>query len=179
MDIKKIKTAIAISIGLLTTVTNSAIKEEPNYRFVGGIVSSHDYVEENVIYTYGNPHYGEKHNQNHNAIGIAKNIDLFDSLDNEYVGIINFDNSYYVNSSAITYEAGHRFGENIVMGGRALMIQGYKRNDNSSGLFISDDISIVAQPFVRYESNPEGVGVFIEASMADFDVPIVSVGITW
>lgn len=136
-------------------------EDESGYRVVLGVISDHSRITNGYLL-----------NSKHDAFGVAKHINL-SYLDNEYVGVINFKNSYFNNTTAVTYEAGvdkHGF----VLGARVLLLNGYdKQDDEVSALFLSDGISLAVMPFLRYEYNH----AFIELIAFDPKVPGFSFGV--
>lgn len=148
---------------LFKTFVVSAAHAQDNYRIVLGVVSDHSRITN-----------GQTLNNQHNAIGIASAVDL-NSLDHEYVGVINFKNSYHNSTSALTYEAG--IGSNgYILGGRALLMKGYDRgSDNIGGYYLSNDVSIALMPFMRMEY----ASMFVELIAFDPKVPGLAVGVTF
>lgn len=136
---------------------------QDGYRLVLGVNSDHSRIAN-----------GHMLNNKHNAIGIASAVDV-SLLDNEYVGLINFKNSYHNTTTALTYEAG--VGSNgFILGGRALLMKGYIRdNDQIGGYFLSNDVSLALMPFLRMEY----ASVFVELLAFDPKVPGLAVGVTF
>lgn len=152
-------TLLSLSTIALSTTTPET-KDSKDYRLVLGVASDHSRIDGH-----------QSLNSKHKAIGIAKSVDL-SSLDNEYIGVINFVNSYHNRSTALSYEAGvKKYG--LTLGGRALLIHGYNESeDQLKAYFLSDDISFGIQPFARFEHD----FMFVEFMMVDVKVPALSFG---
>ena len=62
------------------------------------------------------------------------------------------------------------------MGGRALLMKGYIRDDDQiGGYFLSNDVSLALMPFLRMEY----ASVFVELLAFDPKVPGLAVGVTF
>ena len=148
---------------LFQTFVASASSAQDRYRLVLAVKPDHSRIVNGHIL-----------NNKHNAIGIARAVDV-NLLDNEYVGLINFNNSYHNTTTALTYEAG--VGSNgFILGVRALLMKGYVRGDDQiGGYFLSNDVSLALMPFLRIEH----ASVFVELLAFDPKVPGLAVGVTF
>ena len=146
-----------------TFVVYASSSAQDGYRLVLAVQSDHSRIVN-----------GHMLNNKHNVIGIARAVDV-NLLDNEYVGLINFKNSYYNTTTALTYEAGVD-SNGFILGGRVLLMKGYVRGDDQiGGYFLSNDVSLALMPFLRMEY----ASVFVELLAFDPKVPGLAVGVTF